>query len=126
MTRSLRSTGKVTTKRENEREILTTPNGPPDAQFKGTAFCCSPPLGNAGFRLLPAVWRSGGAEAQALPRVSFVQSGGQPLESFTSRSDYYANRKVGEAMDKPHFDKITLAYRYILPFCRMKYSDRIE
>ena len=108
-TRPVRSTGKVTTKRENEREILTAPIGPPDAQYKGTAFCCSPPLGNAGFRVRPAVWRSGDAEAQALPRVSFVQSGGEPLESFASRSDYYANRKVGDAMDRAHFDRITLA-----------------
>ncbi|MBC19878.1 MAG: hypothetical protein CMJ74_06420 [Planctomycetaceae bacterium] len=68
------------------------------------------------------MWRIGAAEEQALPRVSFVQSGGEPLESFASRSDYYANRKVGDAMDRPHFYKITRAMRYIFLFCRMEYS----
>ncbi len=62
------------------------------------------------------MWRIGLAEEQALPRVSFVHSGGQPLESFASRSDYYAKRKRGDPTGKPSFIKNTLTYRCILPF----------
>jgi hypothetical protein len=72
------------------------------------------------------VWRPGGAEEQALPRVSFVQSGGKPLESFASRSDYYAKRKGGDTTGKPNFVKITLTYCYILPFCRNDFLGRSE
>ena len=72
------------------------------------------------------MWRHGGAKEQALPRVSFVQLGGQPLKSFASRSDYYANRNVGDAEDGPHFYKITYTLRYIFLFYRIEYSGHID
>ena len=72
------------------------------------------------------MWRPGGAEEQALPRVSFVQSGGKPLESFASRSDYYVKRKGGDTKGKPSFVKITLTYRCILPFCRNDFLGHSE